>query len=54
MDTVKQYMNNKNVDVRHIELKSNDKSIYNSFHVCIKVSDLEQVLQPYFWRVVLM
>ena len=49
MDTVKQNMINKNVDVRDIELKSNDESIYNSFHICIKVSYLEQVLMPDFW-----
>ena len=49
MDTVKQYMINNNVDVRDIELKSNDESIYNRFRVCFKVSDLEQVLQPDFW-----
>jgi len=42
-------MINKNDDVRDIELKSNDGSIYNRFHVCFKVSDLEQVLQPDFW-----
>jgi hypothetical protein len=42
-------MNNKNVDVRDIELKSNDESLYNSFHVCIKTPNLKEVLQPDFW-----
>jgi hypothetical protein len=50
-DTLKLYMNNKNINVREIELKSNDQAIYSSFHVRIQVSDLDSVLQPDFWPV---
>ena len=30
-DNMKRYMNNKNIDVREIELKSKEQSLYNSF-----------------------
>ena len=50
-DNMKRYMNNKNIDVREIELKSKEQSLYNSFYVRIKVTDLDTVLQPDFWPI---
>ena len=44
-------MSKKGVTIREITIKSKEESLYHSFHVRIKVSDLDQVLQPDFWPV---
>ncbi len=49
MDAVSAYLTNNHVVVREIEQRSRDESLFNSFHVRIKVSDLDKVLNANFW-----
>lgn len=49
LDQIKHYTNSKNVTVHNIEKKSREDSMYLSFKVTVKVSDMDTLLQPDFW-----
>ena len=48
-DGIKNYMTERNIDVRNIEKKSNDEAHLKSFKVTVCVAQLVHVLEPDFW-----
>ena len=46
---IQEYMNTKDITIRSISKLSKDESKFNSFKAEIKVTDLDDVLEPYFW-----
>lgn len=50
-DAMKNWITEKGVSVRDIELKSHDEAKYNSFKISVGVEDVDKLLEPGFWPV---